>query len=74
MNENIVNPDIAMELEGKYPGLMEHIHQLSPEFYQDGEKWCCLSGYNPAQGVVGYGSTQKDALDDWARSLLKLKV
>ena len=40
-----------------------------PKPYKDGNQWCILKGDNIQEGIVGFGTTQEDALVDFIRNV-----
>ena len=73
MNENIINPGLVQELTADFPHIGDHVSQLTPELYHDGNAYCCLSGPNPMEGIFGCGPTPVEALADWEKSYQKAK-
>lgn len=41
------------------------IKALSPAFSKDGNQWCYLYGELPNDGIVGFGDTPNDAMEDF---------
>lgn len=42
---------------------------LRPVVYVEGDKYCCLLGPNPRDGVFGCGNTPDEALNNWEQHL-----
>lgn len=59
--KDIVNVD--------YSQYDEATKTIQPTVYKDGDSFCCLSGTDRENGVLGCGDTPDEAIRDWRESL-----
>lgn len=66
-----MNVDEAMKvtIDFEHEDLPQDAKEFQPLVFKDGDRYCCLLGPNPTQGIVGWGETPKAAIADWSAQL-----
>lgn len=67
-NQDTVNNNLIYEAQMNYWAAKQDMalaESLKPQFFIDGDKWCCLYGENIQDGVAGFGDSPHEAVIDW---------
>ncbi|GAB3428055.1 hypothetical protein [Niabella aquatica] len=56
---------LQIDIDFEEEGLSKAVKDLRPVLWHDGQGYCCLLGPDPQQGILGYGTTRKEAISDW---------
>lgn len=71
MKQMEIPAPLQIDIDFEDEGLPEAIKLLRPVIWFDGQGYCCLLGPDPQEGIVGCGTTKKEALADWEVNLQK---
>lgn len=58
-----IEMQVRMDYEQSHWPLL--VKELRPIIWEEGSSYCCLLGPDFRDGILGYGSTVKDAVADW---------
>ena len=64
-----VSKETALPVDFQRPGIPYTANVLQPLVFKHGDDYCCVLGGDPQSGVVGYGRTVEQALQNWDQLL-----
>lgn len=68
-----VSKEVAVPIDYQRPGIPYTASVLQPILFKNGDDYCCVLGADPQSGVVGYGRTPEQAIQNWDE-LLKDRI
>jgi hypothetical protein len=64
-----VSKENALPINFQRPGIPYTADVLQPLVFKHGDDYCCVLGSDPQSGVVGYGRTPEQAIQNWDQLL-----
>jgi len=55
------------------PNIPVSVKELKPRIYKEGTNWCVSSAEDIAGGILGYGATPEQAMEDFDANYAKIK-
>jgi hypothetical protein len=69
MKQMPIDPATAVNLDFNSADVPDTAKKLRPALFMNGNTYCCMLGPDLEAGVVGYGSSPQEALNDWNKHL-----
>lgn len=56
---------MKVEIDYERPGIPSTANLLQPVLFKEGHTYCCVLGPGIQEGIVGFGETPEEAIQDW---------
>jgi hypothetical protein len=70
MKEVKVSEEKKVKVDFELSDFPRTVKVIKPVVFREGNAFCCAIGPDPNTGVFGYGTTAKNAIDDWDAKLM----